>query len=420
MKCDKDINKKACGRKTLMVAILFSFLLTATYLMPFNSHALIGIKEGDIPKGITLGNLNGIEVNVADYFGKAPVILVFWELQTDKSFLNYSLDELTFLNNFYEKYHEESGLEIFGIYTPEEDKNIPESEISSVQNLIKVNRIKFPVLIDGGLEIFREYGVIALPSTVMIDKTGKIRFIYPSFPIAARPLLSRQIKDLIGIEEFSGKMEEVKTKGHDSHSRRLYHYSLQMCRKGLFQQALSPLEKSLKLDPDFAWSHNLMGIILWKKNNFNGAVEEFNHAIKLDVNNAPAHFNYGLLLFENEKYSEAEKHFTTSIALDNTMAGAHYILGFLYKKTDRTDEALNELKKALNLFEEKGRERLTIDSSTFQLVSTLYGLSELYKNMGDDKRAIELLQKAARVALGIGDKTEGGYLDRGKDLMIYE
>jgi peroxiredoxin len=134
--------------------------------------------EGAPPKGITLNDANGRTVSLTDHLGKKPIILVFWKLMKDKAFLDYSLDELVFLENYRQKYHEKHGLEIVGIYTPHDDNKIDQDEITEVQNLIKLNKISFPVLIDKGLKIFREYGVIALPSTVMIDKAGTIKFIF--------------------------------------------------------------------------------------------------------------------------------------------------------------------------------------------------------------------------------------------------
>lgn len=420
MKVDREINKKRESSGFPFLLITLAVLLAIICSLPSASSALIGIKEGDPPREILLEDLSGTIHDVTDLFGKKPVILVFWELTTDKSFLNYSLDELRFLNDFYKKYHEETGLEIFGIYTPEEEKYIPAVESAAVRNLIKVNKIKFPVLIDRGFKLFREYGVIALPSTIMVDKTGKIKFIYPSFPIAAQPLFSEQIRDLVGAAGVAHKDKGLKTKGPDSHSIRLYHYSLQLYKKGLLEQALSPLRKSLALEPDFAWVHNLMGIIMWKRGNYEDAVKELDKAIKLERDNAPAHFNYGLLLFENEKFDEAEKHFNFSIALNNSMAEAHYVLGLLYKKTGRPDDALKELKTALALFEKRKITTVIFDSSAFHRISTLYTLSELYIKNGDDKQAMDLLQKAAQVALGLESVTDKEHLYRSRDLMIYE
>ena len=185
--------------KGLPLIIVLLLVFATDYFLPVHSSALTGIEEGDIPKEIILNDLDGKTIDVSSHFGNGPAVIVFWKLTSNKIFLNYSLDELLFLNDFYKKYHEKSGLKIFVIYVPREFSNISDAEISTVRSLVKSNGIKFPVLIDRGFNLFKSYGVIALPSTVMVGKTGKIDFIYSSFSLAAHPVIAGKINELIGL-----------------------------------------------------------------------------------------------------------------------------------------------------------------------------------------------------------------------------
>jgi len=408
------INANLCS--LIQSAVLIFVVLSA----PSVSYALIGTREGEAPQKFTLEDLNGVAVDGGAFFGSKPVVIVFWGLPISKSFIDYSMDELKFLNDFYEKHHDATGLEVIAIYTPEEDGRVPEDEIERVKNLVKVNKIKFTVLVDTGFKIFREYGVIALPSTVMVDRAGKIKFIYPSFPLAGQPLFAEKMRSLIGLDPAEKGPEE--RTGQDSHSVRLYNYALQMYKKGLPEQALSPLRKSVELAPDSSPTHNLMGIILWKRGNFEGAIEEFKKAVTLDKNYVPAHFNYGVLLFESEKYPEAEGHFKEALALNTGMAEAHYVLGLLYKKTGREGEAVSELSTALTLFENRTTASVyeIYAPSPFHRISTLYSLSELYRKRGETGKALDVLQKAADLALGLEITTGKENVQRSRDLMVYE
>lgn len=413
-------NMRAVINDNLYIIIQTTVLIFVILSIPSVSYALIGTREGEAPQTFTLEDLNGVPFDVGALFGSKPLIIVFWELPISKSFIDYSMDELRFLNDYYDKHHDTTGLEVIAIYTPEEDGKVPEGEIERVKNLVKVNRIKFTVLVDTGFKIFREYGVIALPSTVMIDRAGKIKFIYPSFPLAGQPLFAEKIRSLIGLAPAEKEPEE--RTGQDSHSVRLYNYALQMYKKGLAEQALSPLRKSVELAPDLSLSHNLMGIILWKRGNFEGAIEEFKKAVTLDKNYVPAHFNYGVLLFESEKYPEAEGHFKEALALNTGMAEARYVLGILYKKTGRDAEAVSELSTALTLFESRKTASVyeIYAPSPFHRISTLYALSELYRKKGETGKALDVLQKAAGLALGLEIKNGKENLQRSRDLMVYE
>jgi tetratricopeptide (TPR) repeat protein len=408
-----------------LISSLFIFVLTLfiiVCLAPSHSQALLGIKEGDAPKEITLNDLDGKEIPVSDFFGKKPVILVFWELLLDESFLNYSLDELRFLNEMYSRYHAKSGLEIFGIYTPEDEKGVPEAEMTKVRDLIVSNKIQFPVLIDTGLAYFREYGIIALPSTVMVNRAGKIESIYPSFPLAARPLISDQIKKIVGLDKPEQKKGRGELKKKGSPSNRHYQYSLQMFKSGLREQALSALNKSIASDKNFSWAYNLKGIILWQQGNATGATEEFRRALEVD-NNIAAHINFAILLSEQKRYTEAEKVIKSAAytRIDYKIR-AHYLLGLAYEHMDKIDLAIRELELAESLFDVWASENEDSMFYTFSYrIPILRDLSEMYSRRGHGKKAMERLQKAVNIALShdFGSGTDPFNRVR-RGYMVYE
>ncbi len=406
---------------SFLALILFSCFLIDC-LFPSDSSALIDVKEGDSPKEIVLNDLKGETVNVSGYFGKKSVILLFWKLTTNKAFLNYSIDELRFLNDYYKEYHDKSGLEIFAIYTPLDFKDVPETEISLVRSLIETNGIKIPVLIDRGFKYFRDYGVIALPSTVMVGKSGVIEFIYSSFPMAAHAIIADKIEELLGNVETAQKRAIVKKKKAETQAKKFYNYALHMSKRGLLEQALSALKKSLDLDPDDSWSHNLMGIILWKKGIYDKSMEEFRNAIALDKNNIAAHMNYTVLLIERNKYEEAEKILIRSPSAEfEFKVRAHHLLGVVYNKTDRIDKAIRELETARSLFKKESGHLHESTPSYFSVeVSVLHGLSVLYSKKGEHKKALEMLHKAFSIALGLGNLSSIENLGLRTDLMIYE
>ena len=406
----------------LSPVILLLFFFSMDCILPSSSSALIGIKEGDAPKEIILDDINGNSVNVSSHFGKKPVILLFWKLSTNNAFLDYSLDELQLLRNLYEKLHNETGLEIFAIYIPLEFKDVSNDEILSVRKLIDVHEIKFPVLIDRGFKFFREYGVIALPSTIMIAKTGKIQFIYSSFPMSAHSVISGKIEELVGIAKDTQEEEVVKKKIADTRANRLYNYALQMSRRGLQEQAISALRKSMDLNPEDTWSHNLMGIILWEKKMYNQATEEFQRAIEIDRENITALMNYSVLLIESKDYKEAERILTgLSPAELRLKIRIHHQLGILYKHTGKIDKAIKELETAYSFFEDElDKPRVSSPSYYSIEVSVLHSLSVLYSEKGNHERALEMLHEAFHEALGMGSSSSIDHVAKRPDIMVYE
>jgi tetratricopeptide (TPR) repeat protein len=256
----------------------------------------------------------------------------------------------------------------------------------------------------------------------MVDKTGKIKFIYASFSIAAHPIISNQINELLGIAKVERKTATVKKREKDTKSHRFYRYALQMYKKNLLEQAFSSLKKSIDLNPDYALSHNLLGIILLKRGNFEGAANEFKRAIQLDDNNVSAYLNYTLLLIEQEDYGEAKKVLVKAPSSEGYFkARAHYLMGIIHKKTKDVDKAIRELTNAYSILEKNAydKDESTDPSYSFR-VSILHELSVLYSRKNNDKKALETLHEAFHQALKLKGSSESEHSGQIKDAMIYD
>ncbi len=172
------------------------------FLFCFESLALAMLvtKKGEVPHDFTLEDLDGRDINLFQKAGGNPTIVVFWKLLDNKAFIDYSLDELKYLQKYYKKYHQELGLEILGVYVPASEGDVTAREMERIRRLVKNHGISFPILIDNGLNVYKEYGVIALPSTVMIGRSGRVKFTSPGFPLSYQPVVTKQIASLMETE----------------------------------------------------------------------------------------------------------------------------------------------------------------------------------------------------------------------------
>ncbi len=176
-------------------------LIIATFLFFYagNCSALIDVEEGDAPKQFSMKSLDGRVVSLSDMDGN-PIIIVFWKLMDDKSFLDYSKDELLFLNNYYKRLHLSEQLEVVGVYIPKDQYSTHE-EVQKIKQLADTHKIAFPVVIDEGMKLYEKYGIIALPSTFMVGSGGEIEYISTSFPLSAGPVFSQRITELVSSRE---------------------------------------------------------------------------------------------------------------------------------------------------------------------------------------------------------------------------
>ena len=75
-----------------------------------------------------------------------------------------------------------------------ETQNLSVSHIKKIKKKIKEHDLKFPMLLDKGLEVWESYCVNSLPSTVIVDPEGNVAFAEPNFYLASRDNIEEVVK----------------------------------------------------------------------------------------------------------------------------------------------------------------------------------------------------------------------------------
>ena len=140
----------ACGPCIIVVMI---FLITV-------HPGYVGAQIQEAAPAFSLNDLQGVLHSISDYRGKV-VVINFWA-----SWCPECVEELPSLNSLYEKY-KGKGVVVLGIAT--------DRKRDSVDPLLIRTGITYPVLLNtAGGALLKQYKVIGLPSTVVIDKNGII------------------------------------------------------------------------------------------------------------------------------------------------------------------------------------------------------------------------------------------------------
>jgi thiol-disulfide isomerase/thioredoxin len=69
--------------------------------------------------------------------------------------------------------YREQGLTIIGVHTPESGY---EKSVSNVRRAVREQSLRYPVVTDNEGDTWRAYGIEAWPTTIILDKKGRIRF----------------------------------------------------------------------------------------------------------------------------------------------------------------------------------------------------------------------------------------------------
>jgi tetratricopeptide (TPR) repeat protein len=121
---------------------------------------------------------------------------------------------------------------------------------------------------------------------------------------------------------------------------------------GRIEEAIAQFEESLRLNPDYAETHNNLGSALsGRPGRANDAAAQFQAALRLKPNSAVVHFNLGnLWLNQPGRIDDAIGEYEAAIRLKPDYAAAHNNLGgALSSKPERLNDAIAEYQKVLRL-----------------------------------------------------------------------
>ncbi len=259
------------------------------------------------------------------------LLVVFWA-----SWSKRSLEQLDDLQEIYSSY-KDSNLVIIAINV--EKEVLTSVEKDSIKSLYASRGYTFPLVIDEGLKIFYTYGVIAVPSTALVDSTGTLRYAPAGYSLGTRDKLFDSIMVLLGKKE-AHEMPELLTQGYrpDKRALRYYYLGLNLYNKGLFKQALDNLHKSASLDTLFSTPLGLIGNIWMDNNDCDSALVYLQEAVRLDSMNVSALAGLGECLWQKGDTAGTKDLLNHSIPLDSAFTP----LRLLQVKTLVADNMLTE------------------------------------------------------------------------------
>jgi len=169
-------------RKALLTAVAAAALVVGSWT---SGHALC-VELGDEAPDFTVETLDGKPVTLSDYRGKV-VFLAFWA-----SWCPRCMEELAFLQGLY------TGLskDLVVLAVNQETQNLSETHVAKLREEIGTLGIQFPVLLDKNLSVWKAYCVNALPTSVILDREGKVRFAEPNYYWASQKRFRAVLADL--------------------------------------------------------------------------------------------------------------------------------------------------------------------------------------------------------------------------------
>ena len=158
-----------------MKSVLFSILLIAS------SMASASGIEGPAPD-FTLKSNSGENMRLSEYRGQV-VLINFWA-----SWCGPCRQEMPLLDDLHQRY-EKLGFSVFGVNIDDDSRK--------ADKVLRDIPVTFPVLYDSTNEISKLFDVDAMPTTILVDRDGNMRFLHRGYKRGYEDDYQAQIKQLV-------------------------------------------------------------------------------------------------------------------------------------------------------------------------------------------------------------------------------
>jgi peroxiredoxin len=140
------------------------------------------VKVSEQAPDFTLKTLNGPNLRLEEYRGQV-VLINFWA-----SWCGPCRQEMPILDRLHQRY-EDTGFAVLGV-------NV-EGDPKPAQKIVDKTNVTFPVLIDEGQAVSELYELEAMPSTVVVDRDGVVRYVHRGYKPGDEAKYVEVVKKLI-------------------------------------------------------------------------------------------------------------------------------------------------------------------------------------------------------------------------------
>ncbi len=160
---------------------IFKIVLLLTSSLLISCPVWSAAVSGPAPD-FTLKSISGKNLKLSEFAGNV-VLINFWA-----SWCGPCLQEMPLLNAIHKKY-EPLGFTVLGINVEEQS--------DKARAFLAERGVDFPILLDNKNEVSKLYDLVAMPTTVVVDRDGNMRFLHKGYSPGDEAQYSKMVKELV-------------------------------------------------------------------------------------------------------------------------------------------------------------------------------------------------------------------------------
>jgi cytochrome c biogenesis protein CcmG, thiol:disulfide interchange protein DsbE len=146
------------------------------------SGSALALDAGQAAPEIALKDLSGKAIKLSELKGKV-VLVDFWA-----SWCGPCRESLPVLEKLSKQY-KDKGFVVLGV-------NI-DNDLAAAQKFLKDVPVSFPIVSDTGKQVAKSYAPPTMPSSYLVDKSGKVHVVHAGFKASDAAKLEAEIKALL-------------------------------------------------------------------------------------------------------------------------------------------------------------------------------------------------------------------------------
>ena len=157
-------------------------ILLIFLLLPLASASGVTGLAGQPAPDFALKSIDGVNLRLSEFRGEV-VMINFWA-----TWCGPCRQEMPLLDELHQRY-QKVGFRLLGI-------NIDDDRRSATK-MVRVLKVGFPVLMDERKEVSRLYDVDAMPATLLIDRSGIVRYVHHGYRSGYEQSYVDEIRELL-------------------------------------------------------------------------------------------------------------------------------------------------------------------------------------------------------------------------------
>jgi len=276
------------------------------YAAPKAAAAFKNVQAGTEAPAFKLADLSGNEVSLDSFKGDNAVLVVFWATWSARS-----LDELRDVQKLVAEFGPK-GLKAVAVNV--EHEHATDDDLRMIREKAASLNLTYPVLVDKGLDTYRNYGVVAVPSTGVLARGNLLRDAFNGYPSSVFLELKGQVEELLGLRPKEAAVAAKADTSHKPTRAALLNYNLgrRLYAFGMPEKAEPKLKSAAAADPEWAAPNILLGEVLLSRSKKDpGKVAEakkaFEAAVASEAGNVVARTGLARVYWLSGQAADAER-----------------------------------------------------------------------------------------------------------------